>query len=146
MDLPNNHLTTPGAIHNLIPQKKPFVMVDKLLHYSNDKIVSGLRIVKDNLFVKNNVFEAPGLIENMAQTVALHTGYRYFLKQEAPPIGYIGAIKTVSIHSLPPIGQELTTTAHILHDIMGVTLVRATVECDGALIASCEMKTVRADE
>lgn len=146
MGLLENNITAPGAIQNLIPQKQPFVMVDNLVHYTKDKIISGLRVSEDNLFVKNNVFEAPGLIENMAQTVALHTGYQYFLKQEAAPIGYIGAIKSVSIHSLPLVGQELTTTVHILHDILGVTLVRATVECEGVLVASSEMKTVLANQ
>ncbi len=146
MNLPENNITAPNAIQNLIPQKQPFVMVDNLVHYAKDKIASGLKVSKGNLFVKNNVFEAPGLIENMAQTVALHTGYQYFLKQEPAPIGYIGAIKTVSIHSLPIVGQELTTTAHILHDILGVTLVRATVECEGIVIASSEMKTVLAGQ
>ena len=139
------NISDPDFIQNLIPQKPPFVMVDKLFYFSQDKIVSGLTISQDNLFSKNNTFEAPGLIENMAQTIALHTGYQFFLKKETAPTGYIGAIKKVEIASLPHIGQELTTTVTILHDIMGVTLVNATIECEGRIIASSEMKTVLAD-
>ncbi len=145
MNLLQNHITDSGFINNLIPQKKPFVMVDKLFYFSEEKIVSGLTITKDNLFSKNSVFEAPGIIENMAQTIALHTGYSYYLKKEAAPTGYIGAIKKVEITKLPNIGEELVTTVIILHDIMGVTMVSASVECKNTVIATGEMKTVLAN-
>ena len=144
MNLLENNITDADFIQTLIPQKPPFVMVDKLFYFSEKRIISGLTITNNNLFSKNDTFEAPGLIENMAQTAALHTGYQFYQKKEAAPIGYIGAIKKVEIDSLPAIGQELMTTVTILHDIMGVTLVSATVECEGAIIASSEMKTVLA--
>lgn len=120
-------------------------MVDKLFYFSEEKIISGLTISKFNLFSKNNCFWAPGLIENMAQTVALHTGYNYYLKEETAPTGYIGAIKKVTIEKLPTVGQELRTTVNILYDIMGVTLVNASVECQGHIIATSEIKTVLAE-
>lgn len=128
----------------LIPQKQPFVMVDKLHHFSENMIMSGLRIQQDNIFCFNDNFMEPGIIENMAQTVALHKGYSYYLKNEPAPVGYIGAIKKAEIFALPKLGAELTTTVTILHDIMGVTLVKAMVECDGNLIAVSEIKTALA--
>jgi len=137
-------ITDKNLIGKLIPQRAPFVMVDKLLHFEENKVVAGLTISKDNIFTQNNIFTAPGLIEHMAQTVALYTGYRFFLKKEEAPVGYIGAIKKAEIFELPSIGEELKTTVIILHDIMGVTLVTAETECEGRVIASSEMKTVLA--
>lgn len=131
-------------IQNLIPQKKPFVMVDKLLYFSRNKVTAGLSVSEENIFTENKVFQAPGLIEHMAQTLALHTGYQYFLKNEAPPTGYLGAIKKVEIHKLPTLGQELETTVTILHEIMGVTLVTIETICEGMIISESEMKTVLA--
>ncbi len=145
MNLLENHIIDPGFVNNLIPQKKPFVMVDKLFYFSEDKIVSGLTITNDSLFSKNSVFEAAGLIENMAQTIALHTGYSYYLKKETAPAGYIGAIKKIEIAKLPGIGEELVTTVVILHDIMGVTMVSASIESKNTVIATGEMKTVLAN-
>jgi hypothetical protein len=81
----------------------------------------------------------------MAQSVALHTGYQYFLKNEPAPTGYIGAIKMATILELPKIDQELTTTATILHEILGVTLVQVQVECNDVIIATSELKTVLAN-
>ncbi len=137
-------ITDKDFIGKLIPQKAPFVMVDKLLHFEEKKVVAGLTIYEENIFTQNNKFTAPGLIEHMAQTVALYTGYQFFLREEAAPVGYIGAIKKAEIFELPVVGKELKTTVIILHDIMGVTLVAAETECDGKIIAASEMKTVLA--
>ncbi|WP_026450862.1 hypothetical protein [Aequorivita capsosiphonis] len=145
MDVFTKKITDKDFIGKLIPQKAPFVMVDKLLHFEDKKVVAGLTISEENIFVQNNKFTAPGLIEHMAQSVALYTGYRFFLKKEDAPTGYIGAIKKAEIFQLPSIGKELVTTIVILHDIMGVTLVSAETKCDGKMIASSEMKTVLAN-
>lgn len=144
MNLIDESLTDKSFISDLIPQKRPFVMVDALHFFSEDKIVSGFTIKEENLFSENNVFHAPGLIENMAQTIALHKGYNYYLKKLPAPVGYIGAMKKVEIFQLPAVNKELTTTVNILHDIMDVTLVSATIECEGTLIAQGEIKTALA--
>ncbi len=144
MNMLKQPITHKKVINNLIPQKTPFVMVDKLMYFSENKVISGLTILKDNIFISNSFFTASGLIENMAQTIALHTGYQYFLKNEPAPTGYIGAIKKVEIEEFPKVGDQLITTVHILHEIMGVTLVKSHVECKGKIIATSEMKTILA--
>ena len=142
MNLLTHEITDKSFVQNLIPQKNPFVMVDKLLYFSKDKVVTGFTISPDNLFTYDHTFMAPGLIEHMAQSVALHTGYQYFLKNEPAPTGYIGAIKSVKINVLPKVSYDLVTTVKILHEIMGVTLVEIKTECDGVIVAMSEMKTV----
>lgn len=144
MNLLDSEITDESFLLGLIPQRKPFVMVDKLLHFSERKIVSGFTIPKKHVLTTNSHFSAAGLIENMAQTIALHTGYKYFLAQKPAPTGYIGAIKTAEVFEIPEISKELKTTVEILHDIMNVTLVEAKVECEGKLIARSEMKTALA--
>ncbi len=138
------HIAVGELLLSLIPQKNPFVMVDALAEYSENRIVSHFLVQADNVLVTKNHFSAPGLIENMAQTIALHTGYKYYLLKQPAPTGYIGAIKKAEILTLPKVSETLTTTVDILHDIMGVTLVQAKVECNGALVASSEMKTALA--
>jgi len=135
-------ITDRDFIGKLIPQKGPFVMVDKLLHFEDKKVVAGLTISEENILTDNGKFSAPGLIEHMAQAVALYTGYRSYLKEVKVPTGYIGAIKKAEIFALPSVGNELTTTVNILHDIMGVTLIVAETICNGEIVASSEMKTV----
>lgn len=131
------------SIAHLIPQKKPFVMVDTLVAFSNEKIVSRFTILDSNLFVQDHLFLESGLIENMAQTVALHTGYTFYLKGEPAPTGYIGSIKKVNVLKLPKLRDTITTEASILHEFMGVTMVKIIAyNAKNEEIASSEMKTV----
>ena len=136
-DLPLTNIT------HLIPQKSPFVMVDCLLDFSNTTVVSSFKILQNNLFVENNTLLEPGLIENMAQTVALHTGYDYFIKGENAPIGYIGSIKKINVLKLPVLNDTITTKVDILHEFNGITMVSIQVlNSEHEEIASGEMKTV----
>ncbi len=140
----NDDILDNVSIEDLIPQKKPFVMVDKLIQYSEDKIIAGLTISENNIFTKNSLFTEPGLIEHMAQTIALYTGYQYYLRNLPAPTGYIGSIKKVEIKKLPKLGEKIKTTVSVLHEIMGVTLVNISVELGNEEIAYGEMKTVLA--
>jgi len=132
------------VVGKLLPQKFPFVMVDKMLDYNETSVVSRLQITEDNIFFNGQNFLESGLIEHMAQTVALHTGYQFFLKKEAAPTGYIGSIKEINISRLPKLGDEIKTTVNILQEFAGITLVDIATTLNGTEIASGQMKTVLA--
>lgn len=118
-------------------------MVDVLLYFSKTKVVSSLTIRKNNIFFDSGVLLESGLIENMAQTVALHTGYEYYLKGEQAPTGYLGSIKKIEILTLPKLNETIITEVQILHVIMGVTLVEIHVyNANKEMVASGQMKTV----
>lgn len=126
----------------LIPQAPPFVMVDKLLAFSEKSLKAAFTVTASNIFVNNNIFAEAGLIENMAQAVALHTGYEFYLKKKTPPTGYLGAINKVMIVKLPEIGDEIHTKIEIIHEFGGVTLVDVAVFLGDERIATGQMKTV----
>lgn len=128
----------------LIPQKSPFVMVDTLYNYTEEGLVSGLKVGNTNIFYDNGQLNESGLIEHMAQSVALHTGYQYYLKNEPAPTGYIGSIKEIAISELPKLDDSIQTTVTILHEFAGITLVDITTNLNGKLIASGQMKTILA--
>ncbi|MCD6544095.1 MAG: hypothetical protein J7K34_06265 [Flavobacteriaceae bacterium] len=131
-------------VKELIPQKAPFVMVDELLLFTQENLRSRFKIDATNLFVENNLFVESGIIENMAQTVALHTGYQFFLLDKVAPTGYLGSIKNVEIIRLPKTGESIETTIEIIQEFMGVTLVDVVVYSDKEIIAKSQMKTVLA--
>ena len=132
-------------VENLIPQKFPFVMVDKLIEFKENEIVVGLTVSENNIFVKEEVFQESGLIEHMAQSVALYTGYQFYLKQQPAPVGYIGSIKSIEINQLPKLNEGIETTVTVLHEFMGVTLVDISSKLNGVEIAKGQMKTVLAN-
>jgi 3-hydroxyacyl-[acyl-carrier-protein] dehydratase len=131
-------------VGDLIPQKFPFVMVDKLLSFSENEVIAGLTVLEGNIFCTNGKFQESGLIEHMAQSVALFTGYQFYLKNEPAPTGYIGSIKTIEIAELPKLNDEIETTVTILHEFMGVTLVDIVSKLNNKEIARGQMKTVLA--
>lgn len=138
-------ITDKARVEALIPQKYPFVMVDKLLEFSENYISAGLEVQNSNIFIKDNLFQEAGLIEHMAQTVALYTGFQYFLKNQSAPTGYIGSVKNVEIKKLPKTGDELVTKVKILQEFGGVTLVEISTYLHENLIATSQMKTIIAD-
>jgi len=132
------------AVENLLPQKFPFVMVDSLFSYSETALVSGFTIKNDALFFNNNTFLEAGLIEHMAQSVALHTAYQFFLRNEIAPTGYIGSIKEIEIKKLPKLNDSIQSTVTILQEFAGITLVNIVTTLNNEEIANGQMKTVLA--
>lgn len=132
------------AVENLLPQKFPFVMVDKMYSYTETSLIAGLEIKNDNIFFDNHTFLEAGLIEHMAQSVALHTGYQFFLKNETAPTGYIGSIKEIEIKKLPKINDTIQSTITILQEFAGITLVDVVTYLNNEEIANGQMKTVLA--
>ncbi|WP_312288260.1 hypothetical protein [Chryseobacterium gleum] len=128
-------------VESLIPQRFPFVMVHELTEYSESHLLSGFEIKEDNLFIQDGLFQASGLIEHQAQSVALHTGYKYYLLGKDAPTGYIGAIKSFEAEQLPKIGDHLKSEVTILNEVMGVTLVDIVTKLNGEVIAKSQMKT-----
>lgn len=135
-----------NLVKTLIPQREPIVMVDALYAYTDTSITAGLTVAQANLCVRDNQLKEIGLIEHMAQSVALHTGYAYYLRQEPAPVGYIGSIKKIEIIRLPQVGDVIYTKVEIIQEFMGVTLVDLTTYCKDCIIASGSMKTVIAKD
>lgn len=139
-----DYLVTGQQILSLIPQRHPIVMVDGVLAYSADSISAKLTVGDTNIFVDEGRLQECGLLEHMAQTVAAHTGYTFFLENKPAPKGYIGAIQKSEMISLPSVGDVIETKATILQEFMGVTLVDIVSYVDGQQIATAQMKTVLA--
>nr|WP_315140752.1 hypothetical protein [uncultured Flavobacterium sp.] len=140
----NKFLGDKDFVETLIPQRFPFVMVDKLYSYSETELVSGFTIQVDAIFFKKDCLVEAGLIEHMAQSVALHTGYQFYLKSEQAPTGYIGSIKEIEIIKLPRLDEEIRTTVSILQEFGGITLVNVVTTLNDVEIAKGQMKTVLA--
>jgi 3-hydroxyacyl-[acyl-carrier-protein] dehydratase len=129
-------------VESLIPQRFPFVMVNSITDYSENHLISGFEIKEENIFVHDGVFQASGLVEHQAQSVALHTGYKFYLLGKEAPTGYIGAIKTFEATALPKLGDQLKSEISILNELMGVTLVDVVTKVNDEVIAKSQMKTV----
>ena len=132
--------TSVENIESLLPQSAPFVMIDKLL-YSDETITrSGLFVKESNIFVENGEFKEPGLIENIAQTVAARAGYISQMENNPVLVGYIGSVNDLQINALPKTGDDLVTEITIKNQIFDVTIISGKIFCNEKLMAQCQMK------
>jgi len=128
-------------IEELLPQRRPFIMIDRMSHFDMVFTVTEMKIIAENMFVENGFLSESGIIENIAQTCAARMGYiNKYLCSDAVKIGFIGSIKDLVIEELPKVGDELKTTVEVVSEIFAITLVNAKVDIGDRLIASCEMK------
>jgi predicted hotdog family 3-hydroxylacyl-ACP dehydratase len=127
-------------IETLIPQKAPFVMIDKILSFNETTTSTGFNIRADNIFVENGTFKEPGLVENIAQTAAARAGYISKTENKPVLVGYIGAVNDLQVFSLPKTGDELITEITIENQIFDVTLISGKITCNDKPVAQCKMK------
>lgn len=142
MNLLPHPFTDSKMLEKLIPQRRPMIMVDKIVYYDEKIIISGLTISKENLFVAKGFFSETGLLEHMAQTTALYMGYTAFRKGGESKEGYIAAIKEAIIHKLPKVSEAIETHMEILYEAMGMLLVKGHTLLNGKTIATIEMTTM----
>lgn len=133
-------------IHELLPQQPPFVMVDKLLHFDERVTTTAFEVTDDNIFVDDGILNACALAENIAQTCATRLGFvnKYILKR-AIQLGFIGSIRNMEVLRTPCVGERLITTIVVREEIMGLTLVDATIKAGDQTIVTSEMKIALSD-
>ena len=66
---------------DLLPQRQPFIMIDKLTHFDLKSAKAVYVVRDDNLFCFDGVMEEAGLVENIAQTCAARTGFKQIKQQ-----------------------------------------------------------------
>ncbi|MFH1159922.1 MAG: 3-hydroxyacyl-ACP dehydratase [bacterium] len=115
-------------------------MVDELLSAEKGLIKTRFLIRRENVFCHEGSFTEAGLVENMAQTAAAGIGAKPSTDAKKPPVGFIGGIKNLKIYSYPKVGQEITTTVEVLHEVFEASVVKASVSLKDAVIAECELK------
>ncbi len=124
-----------------LPHRPPIVLVDELIASDGDNHLTRLTVRPDNVFTENGHLLEAGLIEHVAQSTALGTGYASAGAGEgSPPVGFIGAVSRLRIERLPAVGEQLETTVAMQHRLVQVQVLQGTVRCGAAVIATMEMK------
>ena len=140
-----NSIITNKLLEELLPQKDPFVMLSHLVSFNKERIITGFKIPKDCLFIENGVLNESGLLENIAQSIAIYNNYAIYLENKEISEGYIGAINNVKIHKLPKANEFITTEVKVIAEFMGVTMVEACTSLNDEVLVTAKMKTVSAD-
>lgn len=126
-----------------IPQRPPFVMIDKLVYCDAERTETEFNILPDNLFVEKGFFTEMGILENIAQTCAMRLGY---LNENQPiKIGMIGSVDNLEFNQAPKVGEKIETKILVTAEVFNVVMLKATVMRGDKMIASGSMKVVLTD-
>lgn len=134
------------SISELIPQRPPFVMVDRLLYCDMSVTSTRLEIREDNIFNDRGRLSTAGICENIAQTCAARLGYLSLASGQAVKLGYIGAISNMQVFRTPQTGQTIETEINVLQEVFNITLVHAVVKCGDEVIAETDLKIALGDD
>ena len=132
--------TPTDKIISLIPQRPPFVMVDKIVASGDCFTTSSFLVTAENIFVENGSLKEPGLVENIAQTAAARAGYMALAEDKPVKLGYIGAIRNLQVNGLPKINDEIITEITVEKQIFDVSVISGKITCNETILAQCEMK------
>jgi len=126
-------------ILELIPQRPPMVMVDRLVMADGEGAESELEVRPDNLFLEEGSLSEAGLVENMAQTAAARSGWIGRTEGRTPDVGFIGSVQKLDVHFRPGTGDVLRTRIRIAHTVMNAVIAEATVRVGEEVAARCTL-------
>lgn len=130
-----------ASILELLPQRPPFVMVDRMKDYSETRSSCSLNVRPDNIFLEDGCLAPAGIVEHIAQTCAARLGYyNKYVLGEGIRLGFIGEVKDLDIVRLPREGETIETTITVEQEIFDVTLVSAEVRAGTETIATTRLK------
>ncbi len=139
-------LSFPIPLDKLIPQRKPFVLVDSITLHQDDLTETSFLIDAGHILVEEGLLSAYGLLENMAQSAAMRSGFEAHNSNKNPKTGFIGTITNANIYQLPSVNTEIRTKVIQTTQIMNIIVI----ECQSFLkedkLADCSMKIVLMDE
>jgi len=125
---------------DLIPQRPPMVMIDRLV-YAGEKTAGGrLFIEETNMFCHNGFLQEAGMVEFIAQTAAAFTGYMQLEAGKPVKLGFIGSVKNLVINTLPTLNTEIESEIIIDSELLGFTIITGRVKQEGKVLAECEMR------
>ncbi len=135
-------------ISKFLPHRAPFLLVDNVLSIDDNHVTTSFFINNNCIFVENNNFIEVGLLENAAQTCSSIVGKSYFEEDDfegkgTKLIGFISAIKKVTVFSCPKVNTKIITKATLKSRFDTANYSISTLVCtifdDRVKLLTCEM-------
>ena len=123
-------------ITSLIPQRPPFVMVDRVLTCEKAEAVTEFVVREDNIFLDDMVLAPAGIMENMTQSCADRMGCINREQKDSIKIGFIGNIRNCAIIRQPRCHETLHTYIEIVEEVLNLTRAHVTTKVGDDIIAS----------
>ena len=127
-------------VADLLPHRKPFVMVSGLLSCSFRRAVTRFVVKDDNVFFENGRLLPEGIVENVAQTCASRIGFinKYILGKPVS-VGYVCVLRDFNVRRSPEAGETLETEIGLKGEFGNMLMIDAKVRSGVATVAEGSM-------
>ncbi len=131
-------------IKKLIPQRFPFIMIDRIVEMEPGKKAISVKNVSGNdifflgHFPEKAVFPGAAIIEAMAQTAIILFAASSPTPPTAKPLYYFGSVKARFFHPVVP-GDQLRITVLNVKSLPGSSYVSAEAFVDDRKISEAEL-------
>jgi len=127
-----------NTIFNLVPQKPPFVMLDKLIGCEKGKYTSEFRVDAKNIFIEGQKLLNYALIENIGQTAAVG------LKLTSTTVGkfqdgVLGGIYKLQCYGNAKIDDVIKTEVQLMAEMGSLFKVKGSCFVENLMIFECEL-------
>ncbi|KJD32128.1 ABC transporter permease [Tamlana nanhaiensis] len=134
-------------ISELLPHRPPFLMVDKVISIDDERVCTQFFINETSIFNDNGYFAEAGLIEYAAQTCSCIVGKSFYdNKSTVKLIGFISAIKKVTIQHLPKVNTTISSNANLISrfdaDDYSLCNIECTIIQDHKELVSCNLNLI----
>lgn len=129
-------------IWDLIPQRDPVRMVDRLLRADDDSAEACLTVRAGNFFLDDDgLLAETGVMEHIAQSASAFVGWRERQKgATSAPLGFIGEVKKFRCHRRPAVGEELHSVITLLTEFDRILVIAAETRVADEVVAETQMK------
>lgn len=137
----------PMAAEMLVPHRRPFLLVDRLIEFSGVSGVVESYISMDNLFVtEDGHLKEIAMVEILAQSAAAVKGYSDLQQGKEISMGFLVDIRGFNFMKRCNKGDTIQTRIEIAKSFSGFSLINGSLVCSGNEIASGSIKLCVPDD
>lgn len=137
----------PCRVDGFIPHTNSMLLVDELTAVEGAAGTVVAEIRSDSVFVDEyGLFEPAAFIELVAQGFAAVKGWDYLHRGMPMTLGYLVAVREISIYEQARVGDRLIIHVKVVGGIGGFVVVQGDVQRDETLLASGSLKVYIDDD
>jgi 3-hydroxymyristoyl/3-hydroxydecanoyl-(acyl carrier protein) dehydratase len=131
-------------VHDLIPQKEPFVFVDHVFDFKGRMWKSTFKVPEGHVFVEEGELLKAGYVEVLAQSLA--AGITFFNEDDIPKVGFIGEVKGFCVYGTARVNDSLDVSVEVKNEVFNVLVVGGVISVNGKTLAEGTLKLVLQDQ
>lgn len=125
-------------IKKLIPQREPFLFVDKIVEQSNGKIITSLKLTGEEDFFKGHFPGNPIMPGVLLQEAIFQTGALLMATGSNPGLGVVTRVQNAKFKNMVRPLDELIMEVELVETISNASYMKGKTSVNGKVVLSIE--------